>query len=304
LELEERLSRVESMLRRQRLLGFARLAVTLILLAGVAVYLVGLYNSMGEWRVEAAEPPRVGVAAAGVVRFDLPVRVYNPDGDVLASLVYYRVYVNGFYVGDGFIPYLDLPSGWSEHVVSVEVDVSRLGCGVAKALGSGENLTVRVEGYANIELKAFGAIPWRTVTVPFNATLGEAETPKLDPATSTILGLYVYICENSDSLLQLLEGASGVLDTLPAPGGDDGAPLRVEVLEAAGGPLGYTVRILVANEGQEPVTVTAVKVNGVNVVDEPFTLAPGESRVVEATTLAPPAIVEVESSAGTVRATP
>jgi len=302
LDLEQRVSRLESWFRRQRLLSMARLAVTLFLLAGVAVYLVGLYNSMGEWRVEAAEPPRVGVAAVGVVRFDLPVRIYNPDGDVLASLIYYRVYVNGFYVGDGFIPYLELPSGWSEHVITVEVDVSRLGCGVARALGSGENLTVTLAGYASIELKAFGVIPWRTVTAPFNVTLGEAEAPQLDPATSAMLSLYVYLCENSDTILDILQGAGGLF---PLPGGSDTqAPLRVEVLEVTGYPGGYTVKILVANEGAEPITVTAVKVNGVNALDAPITLAPGESTVIEANTPLPPALVEVESSAGTVRATP
>jgi len=301
LDLEQRVSRLEAWFRRQRLLSLARLAVTLFLLAGVAVYLVGLYNSMGEWRVEAAEPPRVGVAAAGVVRFDLPVRVYNPDGDVMASLVYYRVYVNGFYVGDGFIPYLELPSGWSEHVISLEVDVSRLGCGVARALGYGENLTLTLTGYANVELKAFGVIPWRTVTVPFNVTLGEAEAPQLDPATRAMLRLYVYLCENSDTILDLLQGAGGLL---PAPGEGTQSPLRVEVLEITGYPTSYTTRILVANEGAEPITVTAVKVNGENVLDYPVTLAPGESRVIEATTPLPPAIIEVESTAGTVRVTP
>ncbi len=306
--LERRVARVEAALRRQRLFTYLRLAVYALLIIGVIVYVVGLYSSMDEWRVEPAGPPRLGVQAPPVMIVEAPIRIYNPDGNVLARMVYYKVYINGYYAGDGFIPYLRLQHGWSEHTIRLEVDLSRAGCGLAKALSTGENLTVRVEGLAMVDLKAFGKIPWRTVTVPFNTTAYEVPPPSLDPATRSILQLTVYLCNNSQriiTLLQSLQNATSYVPGLPGiPGGGGGgntstAPVNVTATWQLAPP-GFNLTITISNPGPEPVTIEQVKVNGATIYQGPATLGPGESMSVTARVPVLPALVEVETDRGTV----
>ncbi len=302
--IEERVARLETEDRRRRLVGLAKAAFYAFIIIGVVVYLAGLYSSLDEWRVEPAAPPRIGVEAFPVVKIEAPVRVYNPDGDVTARLVYYRVYVNGYYAGDGFIPYLRLSGGWSEHVLEVKVDVARLGCGVAKALSGGGKIRVRVEGYAVVDLKAFGVVPWRSVTVPFNASLGEAEAPRLDPATRSAAALIAYACRHSGDILRALTSTGGLPAQAPPSTLTPGSMVSAEILSVEPTLRGYAVEIRVVNNGESTVTVTSVRVNGVDRLEAPVSLAPGESRVIIVYSPTLPVTVTVETTAGSINLTP
>jgi len=312
--LEERVARLEAAERRRRLLGLARLAFYAILLAGLVVYLVGLYESSGEWRAELADTPRVGLRSPRVVGVEVPLRIYNPDGDVMAKLVYYRVYINGYYAGDGFMPYLHLPSGWSEHVVRLEVDLSRASCGLAQALASGGNATVRVEGYAMVDLKVFGRFTWKTVTLPFNLTATQVQLPQLDPATRGLLELYLYACNNSASILEVLQAAAsllsqgGLLPVSPiAPGGGGGgspaAPINVTAAvepQTPGGLPPYVLVVNVTNTGSEPVVVYEIHADS-HTLEVNETIQPGTTRTYHIDgLLTPPEQVTVSTSSGTV----
>jgi hypothetical protein len=307
---EERLARLEARARRARLFSLVKYSVYTLIIVGVIVYGVELYRTAGEWRVELADTPRVGLESPRVLSVSVPVRIFNPDGDVMARLVYYRVYIEGYYAGDGFVPYLHLPSGWSEHVFRLTIDLSRAGCGLAQALSSGSNVTVHVEGYAMVDLKAFGKLTWRTLTIPFNYTAANVQLPQLDPATRSLLALYIYACNNSSTLIQAIErlanltsslgGATPPTAPLPSPSPGGGANLSVT---AAAVPVlgGFNVTVIIANNGTEPVTVYNVTA-GDSTVEVDRTLEPGSFMIVNLTTTLPPVTATVRTSVGNVTA--
>ncbi|MCE4619610.1 MAG: hypothetical protein F7C33_01145 [Desulfurococcales archaeon] len=207
--LEERVERLEKYVGRQRIYSAIRTTILVLILIGVAIYLYGLYETRGEWRVEASGTPRVGLESPRVLHVEVYVKIHNPTKPVVAKLVYYRVYLDGYYAGDGFIPYLKLPHGDSVHKITLSLDLSRASCGLAKALEKGGTLRVRVAGFAMVDLKTWGGFTWRTVTVPFNVTAGQVNTPQLDPATRAFLGLYTYVCDHPDLVYGIISGGGG-----------------------------------------------------------------------------------------------
>jgi len=282
-------------------LSWARTIATIIIIVGAILYLYGLYVASKDWRVELNGVPEVGVAGYRSISIEVPVKIYNPDGEVLAKLIYYRIYIDGEYAGDGFIPYLSLPPGWSEHVVQAEIDLARAGCGVSKALAEGGTISVRLEGYAMIDIKTFGGLTWRTVTVPFNVSAGEVEAPVLDDKTRTFVQLFLLICEAPDQLSTLLGGLEGF--DLGLPGASPSPPagsIAVELEYADAGLARKEVIVVVSNNGVEPVTVERVVVNG-EAVEVGSVVAPGGSLRVETgvvLTMGTPVTVVVETSVG------
>ncbi len=268
--------------------------IYLVIIIGVIVYLVGVYQHMDEWDAQLSGTPQVSPIGPTALHLEIPVKIYNPDGDVLARLVYYKVYVEGYYAGDGFIPYLDLKSGWSEHIFKVDLDLSRAGCGLAKALQAGSELTVRVEGYAMVDLKAFGIIPWKTVTVPFNVTATNVTLPGLPAEARAFLALTSYVCDHSGdvmSLIQLLEQTVSTSNLTTPPKSNLTAPLNISVEGSPTPPIGYNITVKITNTGEEPVKIITVTVNGVPVLTTPRDLQPGESITLSTRVLTTPAVI-------------
>jgi len=281
--------------------SWARTIATIIIIVGAVVYLYGLYVASKDWRVELAGVPEVGLAGYRSVSVEVPVRIYNPDGEVLAKLVYYRVYIEGEYAGDGFIPYLSLPSGWSEHVVRAEIDLARAGCGVSRALAEGGTISVRLEGYAMVDIKTIGGLTWKTVTVPFNVSAAEVEAPALDDKTRAFIRVFLLICDAPEQLSTVLGGLDGfdlgLPETSPSP---EAGPIVVELEYADAGLARKEVVVVVSNSGGEPVTVERVVVNG-EAVEVGMVVEPGGEIRVETGVVLPvgaPVSVVVETSAG------
>lgn len=300
--LEERVSRLESTLRRMRLASTVKNAIYLVVIVGVAVYLYQLYVTAGQWQVELSDMPKIGLESPTQLKVTVPVKVYNPADRVFARLVYYKVYVEGYYAGDGLIPYLDLPPGWSEHRVSVVIDLDRVGCGLAKALSSKSNVTVEVQGYLMVDLKAFGVVTWKTVTLPFNATAAEVEVPALSEQAASLLSLYTLICDEAPRLVSVLsELASTPAGSLtpgqPSPrhGQGGAAPISVEADVSVTGFMAYTATINITNTAAGPVKIEEVKVNGRMVGADilPVTLQPGETVTLTLETTSPTLLIEV-----------
>ncbi len=307
-DLEERVSRLEAWARRARMFSYIRYAIYALIIVGVLLYGYSLYRSAGEWKVELADTPRVGLESPRVVSVRVPLRIFNPDGEVMAKLVYYRVYIEGYYAGDGFVPYLHLPSGWSEHVFTVEVDMSRASCGLAQALVEGSNATVRVEGYAMVDLKTFGGLTWRTVTLPFNYTATQVPLPQLDAATRSLLQLYLYACNHSDTILGIIQtitsrpgGGQGFTPIPPAPGapsqGQSISPLNLSVEVRPAGITTLNVTVTIENTGADTVVIYNVTING-EVQTLNVQLPPGAKLTISGETNRLPVDVVVYSSAG------
>ena len=308
-DLEERVSRLEAWARRARVFSYIRYAIYALIIVGVVLYGYSLYRSAGEWKIELADTPRVGLESPRVVSVRVPLRIFNPDGEVMAKLVYYRVYIEGYYAGDGFVPYLHLPSGWSEHVFTVELDVSRVSCGLAQALVEGSNATVRVEGYAMVDLKTFGGLTWKTITLPFNYTATQVPLPQLDAATRSLLQLYLYACNHSDTILGIIQtitsrpGGQGFTPISPTPGpgapgqGQFVVPLNLSVEVRPAGIAAFNVTVAIENTGMDTVTLYNITINSETQTLN-TQLPPGAAVTVYGLTDRLPVDVVVYSSAG------
>ena len=175
-----------------RVVGLLRALFYLAVAVGLVVWLWDLYVSQQGWSVGLAEAPRVAPEGTNL-RIGLVLDVYNPSGStVRAKLVWYNIYMNGYYVGEGLIPYLELRPGHNIVRASVDVDVLHLPCAVARALSQGR-VSVDVKGYAMVTLMLFGRIPYRDVTVPIKATPYQWR-PSLDPATRNAVRFVDALC--------------------------------------------------------------------------------------------------------------
>ncbi len=292
MSVEDRIIRLERMISRSRRISLIKDIIYLIILIGIVLYGYSLYKSVGEISIEASGAPKVWFKAPTVLLIDQEVVVHNPGVEASAKLVYYRVYIEGEYVGDGFIPYLVIPTGDSRHKLHLEVDLSRLSCGLAKAIESGRNITVSIAGYMMVDLKTWGGITWKTITLPFNTTPAVVSLPELPGEARAFLKLYTYVCTHSEDLiniLDLLKPKIGLQGATPEPvTGNVNLTVLVDAYKT--GLASYEVDVVVKNTGGSPVTVYEVSVDGRRIYysGEGTILVPGESmRVSGEVTLIP-----------------
>ncbi len=177
----------------------------LVVIAGVALWAYGLYETRGEWSYRIAGAPEASYTPPYTLHVAVPLQVYDPAGPVTAKLVYYEVYINGYPAGEGLIPYINLEKGWNNMTISVDIDLSRASCGLAHALASNENITIRVKGYAMVDIKTFGGLTFKTITVPFDKVAKNVAAPKLGSPASDLLKIYDAICSNPQILGRLTE---------------------------------------------------------------------------------------------------
>ncbi|BEP18369.1 hypothetical protein PYJP_17210 [Pyrofollis japonicus] len=165
----------------------------LVVIAGIAFFIVDLYYTRSGWSTSLAEKPEIQPQGTNI-RINLVLDIYNPShSEVRAKLVWYSIYLDNEYVGEGLKPYLDLKPGHNKVRLSVTIDTLRLPCAVAEALSKG-NVTVSVKGYAIITLMLFGKVGYKDITVPIN-TQPYKEAVKLDPVTKRALGIVTAMCE-------------------------------------------------------------------------------------------------------------
>ena len=156
-------------------------------------FLVDLYYTRGGWSVALAERPEI-VPHGTYIRVNLVLDIYNPShSEIKAKLLWYSIYLNNEYVGEGLKPYLLLEPGHNKVRLGIDIDTLRLPCAVAEALAKG-TVTVRVKGYAIVTLMLFGKIGYKDITVPID-TKPYSEAISLDPATKKALGVVAALCE-------------------------------------------------------------------------------------------------------------
>ncbi|KSW11793.1 hypothetical protein CF15_03025 [Pyrodictium occultum] len=315
-DIEKRVAEIESRLRRMQRTSLIKNIIYVIIVIGVALYVYKLYTTSHGWRAELVDVPRIGLASPTQLRISLLVKIYNPSGEqVLARLVYYKVYIQGYYAGDGLIPYLALPPGWSEHRLTLVLDVDKAGCGIAKALATRRNVTVTLQGFAMVDLKAFNTITWKIVTLPFNITVANVNVPKLSSQAAAILQLYTLVCDEAPRLVTALTkllGHAGLLGIL-SQGGQSGThgtstgggasqgqeasqpPVKVTVTLEKSGLASYTAIINITNVASHPVSLEKVAVNGRSIAEGklPQVLLPGQALTLKTSVPSPMLLIKV-----------
>ncbi|MEB3774143.1 MAG: hypothetical protein GSR86_04355 [Desulfurococcales archaeon] len=205
MSIEERLSNLEKWVSRSKRISLVKTLVYFIIIIGIISYVYSVNSSIDEWSVKVSGKPDIAPAGVTLMEVSIPVSIYNPGDKVTAKYIFYRIYFNNYYVGEGFIPYLDLDSGYSEHMLRATIDLSRIGCSVAESIYNNSGIEVRVVGIATVDLYLFGVVPWKSVTLSFNHTVSNVTLPELDPGTRQLLHLYVFACRNSDKIYSVVE---------------------------------------------------------------------------------------------------
>jgi len=202
--------------RFSRVLSKVKYLIYIVIVFGLIVYLYSVSSSISRWVIEPSSIPEIMPQGVSGIKIDMIFRVYNPGERVTAKLVYYRIYIDGNYVGDGFIPYLNLDHGWSEHRVIAYIDLTRVGCGTTEAILRGGGVNISIAGYAMVDIYLFGKIPWRSVTIPFNKTLANINVPRLDENSISVIKFYDLICRNGPKIIGFLSKvASASLKQVP-----------------------------------------------------------------------------------------
>ncbi len=189
-----------------------RIIIYLVILVGIACWIYDLYTMRSEWRASLVDMPRIEYSLPTYATIHLDVDVYNPShSKVRARFVWYSIYVENQFVGEGFEPYIELRPGHNVLHLDAKIDLSRLPCPVLEALYEGRNVTVSIRGYAVIDLMLFGVVSYKQLLVPFNKTVEELEPPTIPEHVKDALKLYVYLCEHRSEVAKLLEKLGGAI---------------------------------------------------------------------------------------------
>jgi len=192
--------------RAGKIVSILKILFYLFVIIGVVVYAVDLYSTRGEWRAEIVEPPQVSLESTSQLRVTATVRIYNPShSTVQAKLIWYNIYVDGQYVGQGFIPYLKLKPGNNTLKVSTTINLASLPCTAITALEDNGSINVSVSGYLIATIELYGKLGYRDVTVPFNTTVYTVQTPRLTGPARDYLKILGLACKSPSTLWSIIE---------------------------------------------------------------------------------------------------
>jgi len=158
---------IKKWIRRRKILSAIKYTLYAILIVGIIIYLISIYDAAQSIEVTMYRSPsleRMGFMAYRITAYP---NIVNPTGTSFeAKNVYVKIFVNGYYVSEIFKPYLRINPGNNLEKISFELNLRDLP-EIVKEVASNEGvIKVKFEGIATIPLKAFGIIPWHEVTVP------------------------------------------------------------------------------------------------------------------------------------------
>ncbi len=181
----------------------------LIVISGIVVYALDLYTSRGNWSVNLQRTPEISVEPPTTLRVSIDLKVLNPShSKVVIRDLWYNIYINGLFSGEGFKPYVVLSPGNNTLRLVTSFDLNRLSCSLAETFYRGENVSIYISGYAIANLMVFGKFSFRSVMVPFNVTAKEVKVPKLPETARSFLYVYIYYCQHSTEIEKILSKIS------------------------------------------------------------------------------------------------
>jgi len=178
-------------------LNAVRAIFYIIVLLGVIFFVADLYYTRAAWHVSLAERPEI-TPQGTQIKVTLVLDVYNPShSTVKAKLLWYSIYIDDNYVGEGLKPYLVLKPGHNRVRLSVIIDPLHIPCAALDALSKGKAV-LQVKGYTIITLMLFGKIGYKDITVPIN-TKPEQISIAITPTLQKALGLAAALCKMAET---------------------------------------------------------------------------------------------------------
>jgi LEA14-like dessication related protein len=171
---QEEIARIKRWIKRRRILSALKYTFYFFILIGVVLYAVGAYNLLNSVQISLERPPTANRVGSLEYEFTIHLLINNPTStQFTAKNIYYKLYLQDQFVGDGFKPYLTIKPGLNSESVSIRINLWNFPSIISDALSTG-SVRVRVEGTATVPLLAFGIIPWQEVTLqipPYEYTI-------------------------------------------------------------------------------------------------------------------------------------
>ena len=143
--------------------------LTGLIVIGIIVYLGLLYQTSQSISADVKSIDGIRwIEFPDKIRIVFTLEVNNTGVvDVTIEKLYYRVYIENEYLGDGIEENILIMRGRSLIEVSFDTSVKHLSTGLIRILMQGGRFNVKIDGYIVIPIKSFGIIRLWSAEVPF-----------------------------------------------------------------------------------------------------------------------------------------
>ncbi|MCD6572715.1 MAG: hypothetical protein J7K95_01300 [Thermoplasmata archaeon] len=144
-----------------------KLLVTIIIIIGVATYLIFVYDaaksiSIVDKKIEGAYPVSFDEYE---VRFSLTLK--NPKNfDIEIDYISYKIYIEDEFVGEGAKPHFFIENGVKKYGFDATFSVKNLSQAGKEALMNGE-ANLKIKGVIMIPAKFFELFTWKHIKIPY-----------------------------------------------------------------------------------------------------------------------------------------
>ena len=161
--------RIKGWIRKRRILSAIKYTIYVILIIGIIIHFYHIYVASQSIQVTMDRAPTIERTGFMTYRITAYPNILNPsDVSFEAKNIYVKVYVNGYYVGEAFKPYLKINPGKNLETITFELNLRDLPHIAKETLASNGVIKVAFSGLITVPLKAFGVIPWQEVTIPLD----------------------------------------------------------------------------------------------------------------------------------------
>jgi len=143
--------------------------LTGLIVIGIIVYLGLLYQTSQSISADVKSIDSIRwIEFPDKIRIIFTLEVNNTGVvDVTIEKLYYRVYIENEYLGDGIKENILIMRGRNLIEVSFDTSVKHLSTGLIRILMQGGRFNVKIDGYIVIPIKSFGIIRLWSAEVPF-----------------------------------------------------------------------------------------------------------------------------------------
>ncbi len=146
--------------------------VTGLLIIGIVIYIILLYQTSQSISAEIKSIDSIRwIEFPDKIRVVFTLEINNTGAiDVTIEKIYYKIYINGEYLGEGVRENIMIKKGVNHIEISLDTSVSHIAKSTLQLLTSGGKANVTVEGYIQVPLKSFGVVKLWTAEITFSKT--------------------------------------------------------------------------------------------------------------------------------------
>ncbi|MDG6220127.1 MAG: hypothetical protein QCI38_01600 [Candidatus Thermoplasmatota archaeon] len=170
-ETKKELGRLKKVVGRMRLITWIKLGITLFIIIGMIVYVLGVYGAASSLALEDQYISEVK-SAGGLNQYEATVVLVmsNPTSTPIEiEFLSYSAYIEEDFIGSGYKQDFIIAPGLHELDFSLTFDLSSLSDPTQTLFFEGE-ADLKVEGKVTVPVKVFDLFKYTEITLPFSIT--------------------------------------------------------------------------------------------------------------------------------------